>query len=201
MQDKDVLIHLMEAYKVTKDPTFVACMAQKYERVMYFNDPDSTVDAVMELAEQVYTDRLNSGEWAKPSRDQEKIVILEAQLKQLSTKPGKGKKGKDSSGKSDDKNYSYEPEQAWKWEPPAKGDPTIKTVKNARFHWCPNHQHRITKSWGMWARHQPSECKAPSRPSATGGPHPVPPTRTIHALNTIIEHAHDDDDDDCDYSN
>jgi hypothetical protein len=202
MDDNDLLIHLIDGYKAAKDSAFCTCMSQKQERIMYFNDPANSIDEVMELAEQVYTDRINRGDWARPSRDQEKIVVLEAQLKSLSVKPNKGKKGKDSTGKEDGKNYSYEPEQAWKWEPPTDGAPKVKTVKNAKFHWCPNHQHRLTKAWGMWSRHQPSECKAAAnRPSSGPGSNPNK-DRGLHTLNTIIEqHAEHEDGDEYDYPN
>lgn len=210
MNESDILIHLIDGYKASPDSTFATFMATKHERIMYFEDPDNTVEAIMQLAEQFYTDRVSKGEWAKPSGDQEKIVVLESQIRNLSSsknkknskdKKGKGKKGKkEGKGKSKDgKNFSYEPSQAWKWVAPAAGEPKTKKVKDAQYFWCPNHQHQQTKAWGMWSRHKLSDCKA-NPPSSSSSSYLHPP-KSFHALNTIIEQANDDGEDaDYDYN-
>lgn len=206
MNDNDLLIHLFDGYKASSDTTFATFMAQKHERIMYFADPVNSLDEVMQLAEQVYTDRVSKGEWSKPSGDQEKIVVLESQIKNLTSakkgsknKKGKGKKGKKGGNDKpkDGKNFSYEPSQAWKWIAPSSGESKSKTVKDVQYFWCPNHQHKETKAWGMWSRHKLAECKAsppPSSPRGDSGSHSHSrgAPRSYHAMNSIIEEADDD---------
>ena len=152
MNDNDLLIHLFDGYKASSDAAFATFMAQKQERIMYFANPVNSLDEIMQLAEQVYTDQVSKGEWAKPSGDQEKLVILESQVKNLTSakhkkgsknKKGKGKKGKKGGNnkQKDGKNFTYEPSQAWKWVGPAPGEPKTKTVKDIQYFWCPHHQH------------------------------------------------------------
>ncbi len=91
MDANDLLIHLFDGYKACPDFDFAKFMEGKQERIMYLNDPDHTLEDVMQLAEQYYADRVAKGLWAKPSRDQEQLITLQAQLKTLSS--NKGKKG------------------------------------------------------------------------------------------------------------
>ena len=179
MGEQDLLVHVIDGYKASPDSKFAEFMAHKHERILYFGEAGD-LELVMQLAEQFYTDRITSGEWAKPSVNQEKIVILEAQIKNLSSsskdkknsknKKGKGKGKKNGKGKPNDskngKNYSYEPLQAWKWIAPAASEPKTKKVGEAQYYWCPNHQHQQTKSWGMWSHHKLAECKANPLPSS-----------------------------------
>ncbi len=212
MDENDLLIHVIDGYKASPDFVFATFMAQKHERIMYFNDPDNTIESIMQLAEQFYTDRISKGTWTKPTSDQEKIVVLEGQIRSMSknkkkdkqNKKGKGKNNKDTNkpNKEGGKNYSYEPAQAWKWVPPAAGEPKSKKVNDVQYFWCPNHQNKQTKTWGMWSRHKLSECKATPPPSSNSSrsqnsdSHP----KHFHALNSIIEHAQDNDAEDYDYN-
>jgi len=208
MDNNDLLLHVLDGYKASTDSAFSAFMAQKHERIMYFSDPDNTIESVMQLAEQFYTDRVSKGTWARPSGEQEKIVVLEAQIRSMSNqkKGGKNKKGKGKKGNKTNKgndgdrtNYSYEPSQAWKWVAPASGEPKTKKVKDVQYFWCPNHQHKETKKWGMWSRHKLSDCRA-HPPTQNPSSHESRPKK-FQALNTIIEHVHHDDDDaDYDYN-
>jgi len=206
MDDNDMLIHLIDGYKASPDFAFATFMAQKHERIMYLNDADNTIESVMQLAEQFYTDRISKGTWAKGSTEQEKIVVLEAQIRNMNAKKGSSKRENEkkkekqnnkpgnNKSKTDGKNYSYEPSQAWKWVAPSHGEPKSKKVKDIQYFWCPNHQNKQTKSWGMWSRHKLAECKAtPPQQQNSRNADPDPRTSKFHALNSIIEHSHDDD--------
>ena len=177
MNNEDLLINLMKGYEAAPDKLFVRQMQEKHNRIMYYNDPDRDLEQIMRFAEHFWTDRNNNGAWGKPTHEEQQLLALTAQLKNIKpyangmpkqTKPSKSA-SKSASSQSAEKNNGaksnmkfdpYAAEQAWKWVPPRPGESKTKTFKNKTFHWCVNHQNKNTKKRGMWVIHDPSKCKA-----------------------------------------
>jgi len=202
MSDDDLRIYLFDAYAVAPDPAFVEFMARKNQNIMYMNDVDQTIESIMQIANQFYTDSVTMGKWAKGTSETERLVVLEAHMRSSksnkpATKGNKKKKGKkgDKKGKDARKNFSYEPSQQWKFVPPTGSEPKAKKVGDAQYYWCPNHQHRDTKAWGMWSRHKLADCKATPPSTTPRSVNSTPPrSASYHALNTIIEQGQDEED-------
>jgi len=207
MSDDDLRIYLFDAYAAAPDPAFVDFMARKNENIMYMDDGDQTIESIMQMANQFYTDCVNRGKWAKGTSEAERLVVLEAHMRQSSSgdnepslkhnkndKKGK-KKGKDKETKEGRINFSYEPSQRWKFVGPKGNESKTKQVNNVTYYWCLNHQHRDTKAWGMWSRHKLADCNANPQPSAPRSTNSTPPpSRSFHALNTIIEQGQGEED-------
>jgi hypothetical protein len=159
----DLLTHLFKGYKMASDKTFVDWIKRREER--YDEGEDTTYSHLMQLADNKYRMMVESGEWNRPSKQDEQIQALLSEVAQKTQnqpkKPGPKKepsvnkdpkkdKGKGGKKKDNDKNY------AWKKVPPKEGEPHTKKMRQKTYHWCPNHK--------AWTVHSPSECNgiAPS---------------------------------------
>jgi len=102
-----------------------------------------------------------AGVWLQPTPEQKQIVALSVELdkmkkkrndKQRGNKPKEdesgSKEGKERKSKNPETSKKGNPE--WKLQPPNKGDPKTKTVKDKISHWCPHHK--------LWTKHKPEEC-------------------------------------------
>ena len=162
-------------------------MAPDDEYVVYIKDLKSQCDDgratfmaeyLMVGAENKYEDRLLDEEntWGKPMEDQEKIVVMTAEINSLKkacsgtttnkpakhntmgktqvTKKEQPKKMKEQMKKMNDK-------WAWKSKPPKDTDSKennvfVKTFEGKKYYWCLNHNNGA----GMWALHHPNDCEA-----------------------------------------
>jgi hypothetical protein len=157
---EDLLPNVFEAYKVAVDKDFV--MWTKTKENEYDEGKDIDPFDLMLLAQHKYKTMVADKSWAAPTKEDEKIIALEAKVKNLTKKgtpaaPGKsGKRGKRGKGKKPDEDKSGDNKgtesKDWKTKPPKpKNKDKSKTVKNKVYWWCPNHK--------MWCLHKASECK------------------------------------------
>ena len=97
--------------------------------------------------------------WNAPTEEGEKIIALEAQVRELTSKATKAKQGatkksyegnrKKNKGKfKKDDRYSRNP---WMIVPPNAGDPLTKEVNGKEFIFCPKHQ--------AWGGHTAIDCR------------------------------------------
>jgi len=159
---KDLLPNLFEAYKVATDKDFVTYIKNKE------NDYDEGRDVdpyqLMQLAQNKYKTMVDEKTWAAPSKEEEKIIALEAKITKLTkskkgkdgTNSNKGKKGKnknkDKANNSGKQSNSGPNRPAWKLKaPPNNQKDKPKTVQGKQYWWCPNHK--------MWCLHKASECQ------------------------------------------
>ena len=110
----------------------------------------------MKLAENKFKMLVEDGIWQSPDDKDERLIALEAQVKQLKNQRGKvtpkgevkinKPKGKEIKNKSKDR-------PAWLTVPPKAGEPRKKMVDgdSKPWYWCPKHE--------AWVRHTPQECK------------------------------------------
>jgi hypothetical protein len=139
---------------------------------------DITHEELMKRAKAKYDLLVSKGTWGAKSQDQEKIIALEAQIRELKDlklsaqlqDKLKRKKGKtsdnasvssvstSSSRSSKSKNKKdrgnkrrQRKDEEWKKKPPKQGESTTKTVNNIQWHWCEHHM--------KWTIHHPNDCK------------------------------------------
>ena len=192
-----LLNDLFEGYKVASDKGFVAYIRKKKEE---YNDSINPIDpdTLMYQASNYYVTSIEAEEWERPSQEQEQIIALEAQLKQLEanaatyTAPSSTpQQSSSSTPRSTGNTRNVKP--AWMTEAPKASEPHTKTVNGKEYHWCPNHL--------AWVRHLPSQCEgkgvksfenksAPSDPNAPDqGPKQL---KLSNALSALVQDEDED---------
>jgi hypothetical protein len=163
----DVMTILFEAYKVIPDSNFNAYITRLFDDWI-----DQSADMIgathvtlMKKAKQRF-DLLNKNNtWGAQSPQDEKIVALESQLKDLKLSAqllkklqqrdkNKNQKGQDKANDgSKDQQGEDNPSDKddWEWIPPEDKEPKVKQVGKKTWHWCPHHE--------KWTIHKPENCK------------------------------------------
>ena len=127
-------------------------------------------DALRKMAKSKFDWLVNKKKWGARSPDDDKIVAMAAEIKdlkgQLKLNPqlsklagggndkedgGKKKKGKSKNKKDTSNKKLQKQDEAWKKVPPKDGDPKTKQHGKFTFNWCVHHM--------AWTIHKPSECK------------------------------------------
>ena len=178
----DVHTILFSAYKVVPDANFHAYIERLYDD--WIDQTGDMVNAthtdLMRKAKQRFDLLTTNNKWGAKSPDQEKIIALEAQLKDLKlsaqlikklkneNKQGQKAQGKDKGDKADGnqgqgqtqttrnkKNTSnkrwQKQDEAWKLIPPKDNEPQTRKIKNIQWHWCIHHM--------KWVTHSPNDCR------------------------------------------
>lgn len=176
----ELLLHLFKGYANASDETFVRYIEGKRED---FEDGEEiTAEDLMQSALNKYELRSQMGTWCSADKKTQRIVALEAELKDLqanaATVPSKSRRE----------------EFAWKKVKPKKGEPTTKTVSKKVYHWCIKHN--------LWTIHTAEKCYLthPRKPSETESPDISKSDQQdaltlSKALKAIAEANGDDDDD------
>ncbi len=154
----DLLMNLFKGYEATSDQAFRSYISKK--RDTYEEDGNMTVDQLMTLAENKFHALVESNKWNAPTKEQEQILALSAEVKALK---GKGKSGGkpndkkkevgrgDKDKKKKEKKERKEKRDAWRLIKPKDGKTTME--KNQKtYHWCAYHQ--------KWTLHTSDECRA-----------------------------------------
>ena len=165
-QSSDLLINLFEAYLAVPDRKFVDYIEKQKDK--FDEGEEVTEKTLMQVALVKYKDRKRSDKWQAPSREEEEIVALKAEIGELkkvtNNAPAGNEKGKKQAGagakKGTDGKKKTRAERlaikyAWKLVPPASGEPTSKTFEKKTYHFCPNHNNGL----GAWVIHLPSKCE------------------------------------------
>ena len=152
-----LMTDLFKGYKSCPDTVFVDYIqAKENDFDEYEGDAPMSPERLMNLALNKFKQRKDQGLWNAPTEDQEKIIALEAKLKQLEQK-AKSKtrdqaikqqqqqqqQQQSSAEKSKKKKKERKPPPAWQLKPPAEGQSLTKKVDGKDFHWCKTH-----KKWG-----------------------------------------------------
>ena len=166
----DLLINLFKGYLSATDKSFTTYIEKKLEA--YEEGQDMSADQLMLWARNKYDLLLDKGTWNAPTEQEEKIIALQAQVKEMakklsekkSSQPTKNKSSKSSSTATDKKKKSKRIEKpAWFTEKPA--DVTKKvTWNNREWNWCGKDTGGKCESYVI---HKPSECKGLKRPTTT----------------------------------
>lgn len=202
-QSSDLLINLFEAYLAVPDRKFVDYIEKQKDK--FDEGEDVTEKTLMQVALVKYKDRKRSDTWQAPSREEEEIVALKAEIGELkkakantlATEKGKkpnanAKKGAD--GKSKTRAERLAIKYAWKLVPPAPGDPTMKDFEKKTYHFCPNHNNGL----GAWVIHHPSKCDlcddASKKKEPTKGDKVMSLTKVLQAIQAEAGEISSDED-------
>ncbi|CAJ1940815.1 unnamed protein product, partial [Cylindrotheca closterium] len=135
-ESKDVLIHLFEGYKAASDKSFVSYIERKEEK-HEDNSETTNQPKLMQDAENYYKNRVRDQTWNRPDENQQAILSLKAEFKQIknSKKSESGKKKdndkksgggkKKGKGKTNNKQKSLNV-PAWKSTAPKAEDKLLK---------------------------------------------------------------------------
>ena len=155
------IVYLFKGYKAAADDTF-----KKYiqnQRDLYDQGESMDHYTLMTRALNKYKTMLEDSEWCAISPQEEQIIALSAQLKQLKDSNLKlskvlnsrffhkaSSKGKDRVKKKTEKRSKkgkHIDDMAWKKAPPKAGSPESKSINGKIYHWCNYHN--------AWVEHEP----------------------------------------------
>jgi len=168
----DLLHNLFKAYKNATDKAFVEYIKEKESR-MDDGSAEYTANELMVLAENKYKVLVERSEWEAPSEEQEQLVALRSELKDLKSQVKKaGKKtGKEKQKGTDgkQKNGNERPKWLKNNERPSKLSETRKWKNNVYYFCC---KETGGKCEGNWRTHKPKKCEGKARqkrPQKKGG--------------------------------
>jgi hypothetical protein len=156
---QDLLANLFKAYAKVPDDEFVLYVYTK--RQLYDEGTNYTPEQIMTFAGDKYKQRVEDKTWIAPSKDQEKIVALEAAVAKLT------KKNKTTSNNTTANNVSNNngPQRAaWQTVKPTEAEIKNKYTKKVDgkvFKWCNKH--------GFWSKHSTEQCRLPDKMETEDG--------------------------------
>lgn len=180
----DLTTNLFRAYLTVKDRDFKEYIKRKesdYEE----NNERLEPEKLMNLAENRFKIRKLRGIWNAPSLEDEKIIALEAKLKQMEVKQtGRG------STNSGETNTNYQKkkrrvDEEWMMVKPKPGEPHDKEVDGKDWHWCPTHE--------KWTRHTASQCQGKGTSKSKDQAKPKPQERKVRFANALSALVEDSD--------
>jgi hypothetical protein len=156
----DLLTNLFKGYGAATDKVFVEYISRKLEK--YEEGIDTTADALMEQANSKYKLMKEQGSWNAPSEQEEKILALMTEVKNLKRfkkKEPSGKREAKPFDKSKSSNKKKAPEKpSWLTVEPSKEDLTKPKEWNGKtWHWCS--PKTGGKCAGNYRMHKPSDCE------------------------------------------
>ena len=186
---EDLAWNLIRAYKSTADEKFNNYIATKEEQ---WKDGSINWGAngneIMALAENYYKDAVQNETWMQVTKEQERIIALEAQIRAF--KPHHNRTKSEKSPKKDAKKGDADVGRKWpKWkdEAPTGSQPHTKKRDNKTFHWCPNHS--------RWTIHTAAECNLAPSTSTEIAAEATVTNPSHHAMTTVTADSDSDSDD------
>ena len=171
---QDLMVNLFKAYEKADDQRFQDYIARK--RDQYDEGANLTETGLMDEALKKFKTLVIDKKWKALTADQEQIVALSAEVKQLKEKKlvfdkrpkaknkanntntnnnNKGNNNNNSSGSNKKKQKKRAREEtakwAWKLVKPEDGKPKSKSVNGKQYHWCDKCE--------KWTLHTPEEHK------------------------------------------
>jgi hypothetical protein len=174
----DLLINLFKGYLAVEDKNFNSYILKKKEN--YEEGGEQSEDSLMLLAKNKFTLLKDAGRYNMPSAEEEKILALQAEIKQVSKKWSKERKGKSPNDKVSKKKGDYKdkdkdkqkrPEKPnWMSEKPSESDLKKSKPWNGKDWWYCSPE-TGGKCDGDWRVHKPSKCEGRSH-KFSGEKHP-----------------------------
>jgi hypothetical protein len=157
----DLLVKDFKGYETAQDSEFALFIKRKNDA--YDEGGDITITSLMDADENKYKTRVLLKTWSAPTKEQEQILALTAQVNQLliaKAAPNKDKRTppKDLSKTKQDR------EQKWAWKKilPKEGEPVTKVVDGKTYHLACEHHPK------QWVCHTTAECS--KNPANNGVP-------------------------------
>jgi hypothetical protein len=156
----ELLVNVFNKYETARDLEFALFIKRKKDA--YDEGGDITVTSLIDAAENKFKTRVLLKTLSAPTKEQEQILALTAQVNQLrltKVAPKKNKRApKDSSKAKQDKEQKW----AWKKVLPKKGKPVTKVVDGKNCHLaCEHHPNQ-------WVCHTTAKCS--KNPANNGVP-------------------------------
>lgn len=158
---QDLLINLFKGYLAAPDKEFNAYITRKKDD--YYEGNNIDPNHLMQQADAKYKTLVQDQKWNAPSAQEEKIIALQLQIKNLQSK-AKGKEGvpkKGPGGMQKKKHFKDKSKGKQPWMTIRPKDEELlkpKYHKNKAWWWCsPETGGKCT---GHYRVHKPSECKA-----------------------------------------
>ena len=162
----DLLTNLFQGYLACSDKKFVDYIDKLKDD--YEEGADIHYELLMTKAQQKCKSRLLTNEWNAPTEEQEEIIALRAEIKEIKAQKNKGNKPKprqDNSTKGtqpDDKNKKkpkkrpgqkpdFKGRWSWRGVVPKTGESWKKDFEGKTWHCCKCHGH--------WVQHTHQECE------------------------------------------
>jgi hypothetical protein len=170
----DLLINLFKGYLAVEDKTFHLYVLRKQEE--YNEGGTPTEDSLMSLAKNKFTLLKDAGRYNMPSAEEEKILALQAELKQVAKRWSKERKGhkpeelaKKKVGWKTDKDKKKAEKPNWMSEKPKEENlRKSKSWNNKDWYWCS--EETGGQCDGHWRVHKPSKCEGRAH-KFSGGKH------------------------------
>jgi hypothetical protein len=157
----DLLLNIFKGYETAQDSEYALFIQRKKDA--YDEGGDITVTSLMDAAENKFKTRVLLKTWSAPTKEQEQILALTAQVHQLciaKVSPKKDKRAPKDSSKA--KQQDKEQKWAWKKVLPKEGEPVTKVVDGKNYHLaCEHHPNQ-------WVCHTTAECS--KNPANNGVP-------------------------------
>ena len=162
----DLLINLFKGYLAATDKSFTMYIDKKLEA--YEEGQDMTADQLMLWARNKYDLLLGKGIWNAPTEQEEKIIALQAQVKEMARKltekkpqqSSKGTSQKTNTTSKDKKKKSKRVEKPeWFTKKPTNLYKKV-TWNNREWNWCGKDTGGKCESFVI---HKPTECKGLKR--------------------------------------
>jgi hypothetical protein len=160
----DIVVNLFKGYLAASDTLFLEYIRQKQNA--YEEGIDMTYQDLMLNAENRYKALKLQGTWSAPTKNDEQIIALTAQmathsgkidtLAKQAHKPKEDKNGKRRRGKGKGKGKDKGDKQGrklpkWRTDPPKPGQSRKKTVNGVEWTWCEHHN--------AYGQHEPADCR------------------------------------------
>ena len=149
----DLLVNVFKGYETAQDSEFALFIKRKKDA--YDEGGDITVTSLMDAAENKYKTRVLLKTWSAPTKEQEQILALTAQVGQLrlASKATPQKEKRNTPPRVPSKTRQ-EREEKWAWKKilPKEGEPVTKVVDGTTYHLeCEHHPKQ-------WVCHTTAEC-------------------------------------------
>ena len=174
----DLIHQLFPAYLVCPDKEFTGYIKDKknaFEEGQALSEKE-----LMKFAHYKFKTLVDSNQWEAPDAQQEEIMALKCELKnvksQLNNRSKRKRNGKGNGkneGNGNSKKKKKNPPE-WMTIPPSKEGPYSKKVNGKLYHFCCNENGAPSNAGcNKWVRHKPSECKGDTFKWTPGKPNPV----------------------------
>lgn len=154
-ESTDLLENIFSAYLSVSNPKF--CHAIQAIRNAYDDgQEDTTPSSLMKKGESHFRILTTRGEWEDKSPQEEHIIALEAQVKELKIKVNKSESRKpDTQGpttpnKNRSKTRTHSGKWAWRNTPPKDGEAHTKEFSDSTWKYCSIHG---------WCKHLTADCR------------------------------------------
>jgi hypothetical protein len=122
----DLLVNVFKGYETAQDSEFALFIKRKKDA--YDEGGDITVTSLMDAAENKFKTRVLLKTWSAPTKEQEQILALTAQVHQL--RIAKAAPKKDKRAPKDPSKAKQDKDQKWAWKKvlPKEGEPVTKVM-------------------------------------------------------------------------